>query len=109
MSATCEFKVSVSDKRIAELYGVSGFSAKHTCFCHHFSPEGDHCVLNGIPSKGTRQCKGIMYAKASSSVLSVMGVGSVELQCKSRPGNRTCLETHCPYVAEGGVCPFEAS
>ena len=106
-SASCGFCLQINDKNIAELYGVSKFTSKYTCYCHHFDKEGKHCVLEGVSSLEARRCEGIMFAGKSSAALNVFGVGSLSLQCKPRASSHTaCTHGLCPFVTEGIKCPY---
>eukprot|EP00755_Sulcionema_specki_P025558 Sspe_Gene.83598::Locus_54833_Transcript_1_1_Confidence_1.000_Length_999::g.83598::m.83598 len=102
---SCGASITLSDKEMAKLYGVTKTSAKYTCYCHHFTPDGVHCVLRGHPSSAARKCRGVLYAKKSAAAMNFFGVGSLVLECKPRSdGHRRCRATMCPYMAEG-ECP----
>eukprot|EP00755_Sulcionema_specki_P035595 Sspe_Gene.105186::Locus_82239_Transcript_1_1_Confidence_1.000_Length_536::g.105186::m.105186 len=106
---SCSRKISLSDKKLTEVYGVTKTDAKFTCYCHHFTEDGKHCVQNGLDSSQAKQCNGVMYASASSAVGNFLGMSSLSVKCGDQRGtHRVCQQNNCPYVAEGKPCPYSA-
>eukprot|EP01059_Diplonema_ambulator_P032848 TRINITY_DN6635_c0_g1_i3.p1 TRINITY_DN6635_c0_g1~~TRINITY_DN6635_c0_g1_i3.p1 ORF type:complete len:115 (+),score=27.30 TRINITY_DN6635_c0_g1_i3:68-412(+) len=106
-SEKCDRKLKLDDKKLTTVYGVSKTDAKFTCYCHHFSEDGRHCVQNGLGPDQAKQCNGVLYANASSAVGNFFGVSSLSLQCgKQRGTHKPCKDDNCPYVAAKQKCPY---
>merc|ERR1712167_537225 len=101
----CERSVSKYDKALPEsavkalksgIYG-SVFKFK-TCFCHHFTEEGEHCVTANLPAEAAKKCKGVMFGSVWSPTKLTCG--------KAQKGHTVCTADRCPYVRDGKPCPY---
>eukprot|EP00754_Rhynchopus_humris_P043524 Rhum_TRINITY_DN3333_c0_g1::Rhum_TRINITY_DN3333_c0_g1_i1::g.10406::m.10406 len=106
-SAKCGRTLKLADKKLTEVYGVSKTDAKFTCYCHHFTEDGRHCVQNGLGSDQAKQCNGVMYAGTSSAIGNFFGVSSLSLTCGAQRGtHKKCRAENCPYIKAGEKCPY---
>ncbi|KAJ9459282.1 hypothetical protein DIPPA_29898 [Diplonema papillatum] len=106
-TAECGRQVTLNDKKLTDVYGVSKTDAKFTCYCHHFTPEGKHVVSNNLTIDDAKKCNGVMYANKSACIGNFFGVSSLSLTCKAQRGtHKMCRDTMCPYVAAGQKCPY---
>lgn len=100
---------SIVVKEEKEVYNATMFKAS-TCYCHHFSEEGLHLVLAGLPSSRARKCHGVLYFS--------VGITGKKLTCGPRRGepmtpvrdynHSPCTEERCAFLKEAGHCPYMA-
>lgn len=93
--------------------------------CHHFTWDGKHCANAGLPSEHANRCVGYLYAvgfAANSQLCRGVGmqgycgkdlaVDLIEVACGPPPANSAsqllggCCRRTCPFLAEGGTCPY---
>merc|ERR1712176_197155 len=89
--------------------------------CHHFTWDGLHCVTHGLTSEHANRCAGRLCI--SGSAMNCKGVGGAfnkscnrcktnsaevfEVSCDApAQGLGTCHAETCPFVFEGGKCPY---
>ena len=88
-------QIKLGDKKLSEVYGVSKTDSKFTCYCHHFTAEGEHCVTKKIGSDQSKKCDGVFYAKVGAAIGNFFGVSSLSLACgKKKGGHRVCVLSH---------------
>ena len=79
-------QLKLDDKKLTEIYGVTKTNAEFTCYCHHFTEDGKHCVTNGLGPESAKQCKGVMYASTGSAVGNFFGMSALTVQCGAQRG-----------------------
>ncbi len=82
-----------------------GLVTADTCYCHHVAEDGRHCVLNNLPARTARKCKGILFFS--------LGLSGNSLQCGAArgipyvsAGHDSCNKETCPFMQESGACPY---
>merc|ERR1712196_233329 len=86
-----------------KVYEVGMMSIGVTIYCHHYTPDGKHCVGSSISSDQANQCPGVMQ-------YSLMG-GKFTCECPRplvgdvKKDHSKCTAATCPWVAEGKECP----
>ena len=85
----------------------AGTLTADTCYCHHFSEDGWHCNLKGLPSSQARRCCGVLYFS--------LGLSGKKLVCGPArgadvvaAGHDPCTAASCPFFKESGECPYMA-
>ena len=98
-----------SRKHQSNIYGVSKTGSKFTCYCHHFTPDGRHCVEQGLGPEEARVCRGVMFGDIKAAAWALIGMGNIKLVCRKQnvpPTHTMCRATQCPFVAAGQLCPY---
>jgi hypothetical protein len=97
-------EVMVAEEK--QVYNAGTLTAD-TCYCHHFSEDGWHCNLKGLPSSKARKCCGVMYFS--------IGLSGKKLICGPTrggdvvsAGHDPCNADNCPFFKESGECPYMA-
>lgn len=92
------------------VFGVTVYIRLSVCAQHITAgiQEGNHCVLNGIPSENARHCCGVIYVKIGFSGKSLYCSYQRRAKKLSAPdaGHDKCNAATCPFVAEGKDCPY---
>merc|ERR1712232_601308 len=85
----------------------AGMVSADTSFCHHYSEEGWHLNLAGLPSTKARKCSGVIYFK--------VGFGGKKFVCEAKrgvdvvaAGHDPCNAVNCAFMKETGSCPYMA-
>lgn len=123
---SCGFTVAVGKQRPSAGAGRGPPKAgqrlafAHPGMCHHYTWDGLHCVRSGLGSEHANRCSGqlrvvggavhqhICEAVGMPGVCSKVGDDLLEAVCCAPALIRAvCTPECCPFLAEGGVCPFD--
>merc|ERR550532_1104069 len=77
-----------------------------TCWCHHFTEDGRHCVTVGAGPEEAKQCHGVMWGSIWTPTTLTCGPPRGG---KDKKKHTVCNEDRCPFVKAGYVCPYTST